>query len=286
MFKIGFIGLGNLGKAIVKRLISVGEDVIIWNRTIEKAYDLRVKIAQNPKSLISEVDIVILNLADSNAVSEVLTGKDGLIYGECNNKIIIDTTTNHPKKVLEFHKILEEKGAFYLESPVLGSVIPASQGLLTILVSGDKKAFEKAKYLLEKIGSNIFYLETPSLATKIKLINNLVLGTFMATLSEAIALAEFSGIDKQKTIDILSAGAGNSMILNVKKHKIVEEDFSPHFSNAMIYKDLHYLQDFVKDLKRPLFTGSIVKELYSIAISKNLEKEDFSSIYKVFKEIL
>lgn len=284
--KIGFIGLGNLGKAIVKRLISIKEDIVVWNRTIEKAYDLKVKVAENPKSLISEVDVVILNLADSNAVNEVLTGSNGLIYGECKNKIIIDTTTNHPRKVLEFHKILKEKGAFYLESPVLGSVIPAYQGLLTILVSGDNKAFEISKPLLEKIGSNIFYLEKPSFATRMKLINNLVLGNFMAVLSEAIALAESSGIDKQKAIDILSVGAGNSMVLTVKKDKILKEDFSPHFSNAMIYKDLHYLQDFVKDLKKPLFTGSIVKELYGIAISKNLEKEDFSSVYKIFKEIL
>lgn len=251
--KTGFIGLGNLGKAMAKRLISQGEELIVWNRTIEKATDLGCKLAKNPATLISEVDVVFVNLSESNAVSEVLAGKDGLIYGYCSGKIIIDTTTNHPDKVFEFYKILQEKEALYLECPVLGSVVPASQGLLTLLVSGKKEAFEQSKPLLEKIGKNIFYLETPGLATRMKLINNLVLGTFMATLSEAIALAESSGIEKQKAIDILLAGAGNSMILNVKKQKIIDEEFSAHFSNAMIYKDLHYLQELAKNLKKASF---------------------------------
>lgn len=160
---------------------------------------------------------------------------------------------------------------------------PASQGLLTVLVSGDKTAFEKAKPLLEKLGKNIFYLEKEGLATKMKLINNLVLGSFMVTLAEAIVFAEDTGIDKEKAIDILLSGAGNSMILNVKKQKLLQEDFTAHFSNELIYKDLDYLQDLAKSLKRPLFTGSIAKELYAITLSKGFESEDFSGIYRIFK---
>lgn len=281
--KIGFIGLGNLGKAMAKRLISEGVELIVWNRTIEKAKELGCTIANTPKELISGVDIIILNLRDSSAVKDVLIKENGIIYGNCENKIVIDTTTNHFEEVLEFYNLLKEKNAYYLESPVLGSVIPASQGLLTILVSGNKTAFERAKFILEKMGKNIFYLEKEGVATKMKLINNLVLGSLMATLSEAIVFAEQSGIDKKQVIDILLSGAGNSMVLNAKKQKIIEEDFTPHFTNALIYKDLDYLQDLAKLLKRPLFTGSIVKEIYATAILKGLENEDFSSIYKLFK---
>lgn len=284
MMKIGFIGLGNLGKAMSKRLISEGVELIVWNRTIGKAKELGCPVANTPMELISQVDILILNLRDSSAVKSVLIKEDGIIYGNCENKIVIDTTTNHFEEVLEFYSLLKEKHAYYLESPVLGSVIPASQGLLTILVSGNKTAFERAKFILEKIGKNIFYLEKEGVATKMKLINNLVLGSFMATLAEAIVFAEQSGIDKKQAIDILLSGAGNSMVLNVKKQKIIDEDFTPHFTNALIYKDLDYLQDLAKLLKRPLFTGSIVKEIYATAILKGVENEDFSSIYKLFKD--
>ncbi|MGB9935677.1 MULTISPECIES: NAD(P)-dependent oxidoreductase [Thermodesulfovibrio] len=281
--KIGFIGLGNLGKAMAKRLISEGVELIVWNRTIDKAKELGCLIANTPSELISQVDMLILNLKDSIAVKDVLINQNGLIYGNCENKIVIDTTTNHFEEVLEFYSLLKEKRAYYLESPVLGSVIPASQGLLTVLVSGDKTAFERAKFILEKIGKSIFYLEKEGVATKMKLINNLVLGSFMATLAEAIVFAEESGIDKERAIEILLSGAGNSMVLNVKKQKIIDEDFTPHFTNALIYKDLDYIHDLAKLLKRPLFTGSILKEIYATALLKGVENEDFSSIYKIFK---
>jgi len=281
--KVGFIGLGNLGKAMAKRLISEGINLTVWNRTIEKAQDLGCGIAKTPAELISDVDVVFLNLTDSNAVISVFTQEKGILESNCNGKVIIDTTTNHFEKVLRFYDMTVQKGAFYIEAPVLGSVIPALQGLLTVLVSGERQAFEKVKPLIEKIGKNIFYLEKPGLATKMKLINNLVLGSFMATLAEAIALGEASGINKSQVIDILLSGAGNCMILNVKRQKLIDEDFSTHFSNSLIYKDLHYLQDLSYSIKKPLFTGSIIKELYGLAISNKLEGEDFSSIYKIFK---
>lgn len=281
--KIGFIGLGNLGKAMAKRLISEGIELIAWNRTIEKAKDLSCYLANNPAELVSNVDIVILNLKDSQAVEEVLIKENGIMQGECEDKIIIDTTTNHFEKVFDFYNILRNKRAHYLESPVLGSVVPASQGLLTVIVSGDKIAFERSSFILEKIGKNIFYLEKEGLATKMKLINNLVLGSLMATIAEAIVFAEESDIDKQKAIEILLSGAGNSMLLSVKKQKIIDEDFTPHFTNSLIYKDLDYLQDLAKYLKRPLLTGSIVKEIYAMTLGRKLEDLDFSSIYKIFK---
>ena len=282
--KAGFIGLGHLGKTMAKRLIAEGVELIVWNRTREKAADLGVKIAVSPAELVSEAGVIFLNLFDSAAVETVISGRSGLLEGDCTGKVVIDTTTNHFDRVENFHHALKEKGGHYLESPVLGSVVPASQGLLTVLVSGEKTAFDQVLPLIEKIGKNIFYLEKPSLATKMKLINNLVLGSFMTALAEAIVFGEDSGIDKAKVIDILSAGAGNSLVLNAKKEKLLREDFSTHFSSSLIYKDLHYLQDLAKMLKRPLLTGSITKELYGMTFSKDMAELDFSGIYRIFKE--
>lgn len=282
--RIGFIGLGSLGITMAKRLLSEGVSLIVWNRTIEKARALNCPVAKNPADLISQTDIVFLNLFDGDAVSSVIKGKAGLIEGDCKGKVIVDTTTNHFDRVNEFYEILSKKDASYLEAPVLGSVIPASQGMLTVLVSGEEKAFEKARPFIEKIGKNIFYLKTPQLATKMKLINNLVLGSFMATLAEAISFGEDAGIERAKVIEILLSGAGNSMVLNAKKEKIIKEDFSTHFSCSLIYKDLHYLQDLARTMKRPLFTGSLAKEIFGMTLSEGIEAEDFSVVYKVFKK--
>jgi len=281
--KAGFIGLGHLGKAMAKRLISEGVELVVWNRTREKASDLGTPMADSPAALLSQVEILFMNLFDSAAVEAVLAGKDGLLKSDCTGKIVIDTTTNHFELATYFHELLKKHGGFYLESPVLGSVVPASQGALTVLVSGDKNAFDRALPWIEKIGKNIFFLEKPALATKMKLINNLALGSFMATIAEALAFGESAGIDKSRVLDILGAGAGNSMVLNAKKEKLLNEDFSTHFSSALIYKDLHYLQDLARFLKRPLFTGSTAKELFGMAFSKGMDTMDFSVIYKIMK---
>jgi len=281
--KAGFIGLGHLGKAMAKRLISEGVELVVWNRTREKASDLGTPMADSPAALLSQVEILFMNLFDSAAVEAVLAGKDGLLKSDCTGKIVIDTTTNHFELATYFHELLKKHGGFYLESPVLGSVVPASQGALTVLVSGDKNAFDRALPWIEKIGKNIFFLEKPALATKMKLINNLALGSFMATIAEALAFGESAGIDKSRVLDILGAGAGNSMVLNAKKEKLLNEDFSTHFSSALIYKDLHYLQDLARFLKRPLFTGSTAKELFGMAFSKGMDTLDFSVIYKIMK---
>jgi 3-hydroxyisobutyrate dehydrogenase len=141
--KTGFIGLGCLGEAMAKRLSSLGVDLVVWNRTRAKAEDPRLPVAESPAELVSAVDMLFINLFDSEAVSSVLTGEDGLREGDCKGKIIIDTTTNHFARVAGFYEALEEKGAAYLESPVLGSVVPASQGTLTVLVSGRKRPMKR-----------------------------------------------------------------------------------------------------------------------------------------------
>ena len=244
--KIGFIGLGFLGKAIAGRLINEGNELALWNRTGGKAQGLNAPLAASPQELISKNDIISLCLSDSNAVSNVLNGPGGLLHSDISGKVIIDHTTNHFETVIEFHRQASEKGGYYLEAPVLGSVIPASKGVLTVLVSGEEAKYKEMLPYFEKIGKNIFYLNKPSYATKMKLVNNLVLGNLMAVLAESLATAEACGIPKEQVLEILSKGAGDSAVLNGKREKLLKEDFSPHFSSAMIHKDLHYLQDLAR----------------------------------------
>ncbi len=278
--KIGFIGFGNLGSAMVKRLLSQGFELHVWNRTKDKYKGTDVIVEDSPETLFNFCNIVLVNLFDSKAVRHVFEMKNGILSGNLKEKIILDTTTNSHKDVIEFHNLVKEKGGYYLEAPVLGSVTPALQGKLTFLISGNRDAYQKVEFLLQIMGSSIFYLEEPGLASKMKLINNLLLGVFMAGISESLVFAQKCGIHLQKAIDILMSGAGNSMVLNAKKDKILNDDYSPHFSSALIYKDLNYLQNLAYELKLPLFTASCVKELYGLINTKKAEDLDFCYLFK------
>ena len=281
---IGFIGLGNLGMAITTRLSQLGETLVVYNRNIEKIKDLGYEIVSTPKEIFQKCDVIFLCLFDSEAVKQILTGDNGLLCEELKGKTIIDLTTNHYEDVLEFHKLVNDFEANYLENPVFGSVAPALKGELTVVSSGKTEVFEAVKPILEKIAKEIFFLETPSSATKMKLINNLCVGSFMATLAECTAMAESCDIPKAKALEILGVGGGQSLVLKAKTQKLIDEDFSAHFSNNAINKDLHLLQDLAYNLKQPLYSAAIPKELFSKMKMMGKGEEDFSSIYQLFKK--
>ena len=286
--KAGFIGLGHLGRAIAKRLIDQGVELILWNRTLSKAEDLAketgAEVASSPADLVNKVDRVFVIVFDSQASEEVIFGEEGLVKGDIKGKTIIDMTTNHYLYAQKAYEELKKLGAYYLDAPVLGSVIPALKGELTILVGGDKEKFEENKPLFEKFCKAIYYLGEAGKGSKMKLVNNIVLGGIMDILAEAVAIGEKAGIDKETVINVLNDGAGKSYILDVKRKKLLEEDFSTHFSVNLIYKDLHYAQDLLKDLGLFSFTTAAVKETYGLARKKGLGNLDFSAIYKLFKE--
>jgi len=281
--QLGFIGLGHLGAAIAGRLVTCGHTLTTWNRSAGKAPSLEHTPAASPRALSEDVDVIFLCLFDSQAVHDVLTGPEGLLSGDLAGKTVIDLSTNHYNEVGRFHTICKAAGADYVESPVLGSVVPATNGALTVVVSGEAAAFERIKPLLENIGQNLFFLGEAGLATKMKLVNNLALGSIMATIAETLAMGEAAGIARGDVLDILSVGGGKSLVLDAKKQKLLEGDFSTHFSNALIYKDLHCLQDLAYELKKPLHAAASVKELYARTFEEGFAHEDFSSIYRLFE---
>jgi len=280
---IGFIGLGNLGSAIATRLTDVGEKPIVYNRDKNKIKDLGYEIVSTPKELLLKCDTIFMCLFDSAAVNNILSMHDGLLCEELKGKTIIDLTTNHYDDVLKFHEAVNQVGGNYLENPVFGSVAPALKGELTVVSSGKKEVFEKVKPILEKIAKEIFYLDKPASATKMKLINNLCLGSFMTTIAECTALAESCEIEKSKALEILGVGGGQSLVLKAKTQKLIDEDFSAQFSNNAITKDLHLLQNLAYSLNQPLYSAAIPKELFSKMKMMGKGEEDFSSIYQLFK---
>ncbi len=278
---IGFIGFGSLGKAIIERLISQKVNVEIWNRSLEKV-EKTYPIVKNPKELAEKFEFIVLCLSDSAAVKELLTSQN-LLKGNLKGKIIIDFTTNSYPEVLEFYEILKKEKAYYLESPIIGSVIPAKKGELTLLVSGEEEVFKKTLPFLEKVSTKTFYLKLPGMATKAKLINNYVFACFLTAIAFATVLGEKAGFSKEQILEILSSGAGHSRVLDAKKEKLIKEDFSTHFSVKNMLKDLLYFENFLKEIRGSNFERFIPKEIFKIASIKGYEKEDVSVIYQIFK---
>lgn len=281
---LGFIGLGHLGSAIAGRLIAQGHTLSVYNRTASKAEALDATLCEKPKDLLASCDVVLLCLFDSTAVRAVLEGEGGLLEGDIAGKTVIDLSTNHFDDVAGFHERCTEAGAHYLECPVLGSVVPAANGALTVLASGSEAAYNNVTAILDDIGAHRFYLGAPSRATKMKLVNNLALGSIMATLAETVGIGEAAGIDRETLLDILAVGGGKSLVLDAKRQKLLDDDYSAHFSNALIYKDLQCLQDLAYTLKQPLYGASMVKELYARTFAEGFDNEDFASVAKLFQK--
>jgi len=280
---LGFIGLGNLGFAITQRLTNMGEKVIVYNRTKSKIAKLGYEIASSPKDLVQACDVIFMCLFESSAVKNIFEMQNGILSANLEGKTIIDLTTNHYEEVLTFHRQIKQRSGYYLESPIFGSVAPALEGSVTIVSSGTKETFAFCKPFLQKIAKEIFFLEELGKASKMKLINNLCLGSFMATIAECTALGEACNIDKSKLLQILGVGGGQSLVLKAKAQKLIQEDFSAHFSNNAICKDLHILQDLAYSINQPLYTATITKELFTRMKKEGKGKEDFCSIYQLFK---
>ncbi|MGA1846506.1 NAD(P)-dependent oxidoreductase [Deferribacter abyssi] len=279
MIKIGFVGFGKLGAAMVENLLSHKVEIVGWNRTKEKMEKYDIIKKDLPYQIWDEgIDIVVLNLYDSESVKEVLFSEKGLFSKSIEGKIVIDTTTNHFKDVEEIADKVESSRNFYVETPIIGSVVPAKSGSLTVLAGCKKVIFDKVEHILSLFGNKVFHFEQVGVATRFKLVNNMVLGNFMAVLKEAIRVCEFMGMDRKLAIELLENGAGDSLVLRGKKLKILEKDYDPHFDVDTLIKDLECYYDLARDVGFPSIMSSMVKELYRALSITGKGDKDFSAI--------
>jgi len=281
--KIGCIGLGSLGHAIAERLIQTDYDITVWNRTRSKADDLKVPIATSPKSLAESVDVILINLFDSNAVKDAAQRSDGLLAADLKDKLVIDTTTQFVDDATELHKMFGNAGAAYVEAPIFGSVAPTLSGTVTIVASGTKDAYDRAKPILDRLGKHIFHFAEPSTATRMKLVNNLILGAFMTTIAEGVTIAEAAGISRETALDVLAVGAGNSAILNGKKQKLIDRDYAVHFSSDAIHKDLTGLLQLADKYQQPATMAVAARDLFQKIRNERKGDEDLSGVIRVME---
>ncbi len=284
MKKIGWIGLGHMGLPMAKNLSKAGYDVKVWNRTLEKAKESGLPYVEDVEQLLDDREVIITMLFGSESVKEVYkkifsSGKD------ISGKTFIDMTTIHPETAKEIAEELLKRKADFLEAPVIGSVIPAKKGLLTIVVSGDEEAYNRHSDIFNILGKEIFFLGDYGTASTIKLVNNTVLGNILAIICEAVIFAEKAGINRETTLKILSHGAGKSMVLDAKMEKILHENYETHFSVNLIHKDLSYALDLSQKKQNPLIITAVSRELYNSAKANHLGELDFAAVLEVYKKL-
>lgn len=248
---IGFIGLGLMGGNMVENLQNKGYQLVVMdlNKDAIAACVARgATTAQSPKELAAAVDIVMLCLTTSTIVEKVVYGEEGIIEGIKGGTVLIDFGTSIPASTKKIAADLAKKGVGMVDAPLGRTPAHAKEGLLNIMAAGDIATFQQVKPVLEDQGENVFYLGAPGAGHTTKLINNFMGMTTVCTMSQAFAVAELAGVDRQQLFDIMSTGPSNSPFMQFCKNYAVDNVSDLGFSIANANKDLGYFLQMVADL--------------------------------------
>ncbi|MFD2582307.1 NAD(P)-dependent oxidoreductase [Pedobacter vanadiisoli] len=240
--KIGWIGLGNMGIPMAEQLIKADYAVTVYNRSKEKEAALKemgALIAETPKNLISQTEVIILMVSDDAAIEQIFNGPEGLFSVEISGKIIVNMSTVSPAISKEMAALCKEKGAEYLDAPVSGSVKQAETGQLVIMVGGDEAAFEQVKPILEKMGKMVVRLGDAGVGNVAKLAINSLLALYTQGLAETVVFANQQGIKTEDLLNLLNNGAIANVFTKIKGDAIIADNYKPAFALKHIVKDLN-----------------------------------------------
>lgn len=250
--KIGFIGLGLMGRAMVECLQRADYDLIVLgnrDRTgVEEALSRGGTEAETARALTEAADVVMLCVGNSDQVESRIYGDDGILAGVKPGQIVIDFGTSLPASTLKIGEALAAKGAFYLDAPLGRTPAHARDGLLNIMCAGDKAAYEQVKPVLDVVGENVFHLGKLGNGHTIKLINNFFGMTTVCTMAEAFALADSAGIERQALYDVMAAGPNHSPMMAFIRNYAVDGEIDLAFSVANAAKDVGYYRQMAQDL--------------------------------------
>lgn len=272
--RLGYIGLGIMGAPMASNLIQAGYTLTVWNRTDSKAEPLRVKgaaVTESPAAVASaEPSVIFLNLTDTPDVEAVLFGESGVAAGAKPGLIVVDHSTINPIATRDFAERLAASDVTFIDAPVSGGDIGAQNGTLSIMAGGPAKAFERIRPLLEVVGKSITHLGPVGSGQTCKACNQVAGMVALLGVCEAMALAARSGLDLDKMIEVVSAGAAGSWQLANLGPKIIVGDHEPGFMVNLALKDLAIVADTARNLKLPL-TGTALAEHYLRSVSTNEE---------------
>ena len=263
--RIGFIGLGIMGRPMAENLLKAGFSLTVHNRTRSKERplaDAGANVAASAAEVAAESDVVITMVPDTPDVEAALLGPNGVHEAVRPGLLVVDMSTISPDREREMATILREKGCELLDAPVTGGDIGAQQGALMIMVGGDKAAFDKVLPVLRALGKGVHHVGPSGAGQSLKLCNQILSAVNMMALTEALLLAGRAGIDLEQFIEVLGGGAGGSWQLTNLGPKIVRRELGPAFMIRLMQKDLSLAADLGRRLNVPLFSTALVQQLY------------------------
>ena len=282
--KIGFIGMGIMGSRMAANLRKKGHDVVVYNRTKDKAQallDQGASWAESPAELGKRVNILFTMLSKPDAVAEVaLLGQHAFLETLAPGSIWVDCSTVNPAFSRLIANEAKERKVKFLDAPVSGSKGPAEQAQLLFFVGGDKPDLDTVRPYLDCMGKAVFHMGGNGMGSAMKMVNNILLGQAMVAFSEALTFGETVGISKQAMFDTLAASPVMAPLLNFKRKKFEAGDFSVEFPLQWMHKDLHLAMETAYEAGVALPVTGVTKELYGLAMRDGLANEDFMAVYK------
>ena len=249
---IGFIGLGLMGGNMVECLQDNGFKLVVMDLNKDAVGSVLARgnaiEAKSPAELAAACDIVMLCLTTSAIVEKLVYAEDGILAGIKPGSVLIDFGTSIPASTRKIGAALAKKGAGMIDAPLGRTPAHAKDGLLNIMAAGDKETFDKVKPVLDVLGENVFYLGALGAGHTTKLINNFMGMTTVCTMSQAFAVADRAGVDRQQLFDIMSTGPSSSPFMQFCKNYAVDGVSDLGFSIANANKDLGYFLEMVEDL--------------------------------------
>jgi len=281
---LGFVGLGVMGGRIARRLLAAGHRVTGYNRTKTKAQwllDAGMRWAESPRAVAQAADVVFTMVTDTAALHAVARGPDGVLAGLAPGTLYVEMSTVSPAASRDLAGDARGRGAQMMDAPVSGSVSTLEEGRLSIMVGGDRAAFERVRPILLDIGPTVNYVGGNGQAVLMKIATNLSLAVHMLAFSEGVALAEKGGIARETAVTVLLSSVVASPMLKYRGPFVVRPPDEAWFDVTMMQKDLGLALELGRQMSVPLPTTALTNEWLSAARSMGLGRQDFAAVFEV-----
>ena len=285
--KIGFIGTGIMGSRMAANLQKKGHELIVHNRTRQKAEALLsagAAWADSPADTVKQVKIVITMLSEPGAVSATALGKDGMLDNLSAGSLWIDCSSVNPSFSRSMAAEANERKVRFLDAPVAGSKIPAEQAQLLFFVGGNKADVEEARPLFEAMGKAVHHMGGHGMGASMKMVNNLMLSQAMVAYAEALVLGESLGLGKDVLFNTLQSSPVSAPFLALKRSKLETGNFEAEFPLKWMHKDMQLVSATAYETGVAAPGAHAAKEVCAMAVRRGLGELDFSAIYKLLAE--
>lgn len=288
MLKVGYIGLGLMGKPIATNILKAGYPLVVHNRSrkaVQEMEKLGAAPAESPAEIAHKVDVIFTNLPDSPDVELVALGKDGILEGAHEGLIFVDNSTIKPATAKKIAGELEHLGIQCLDAPVSGGDIGAQKGTLAIMVGGPEEALEKVHPIFEVMGKTITYVGGNGAGQIAKAANQVMVAAQMVGMAELLILSKKSGADPEKVIQAIRGGAAQCWALDNKPQRLFAGNREPGFKAYMQYKDLNIIMDTAREYGIPMPMTAVNTQLFASMLEMGMENLDNSAVIGVIEEL-